>query len=48
MTVEERLTEILRHYPPGHAVHPSILRTRPALTGTAARLEQRPTEPRAA
>ena len=42
MPVEERLTEILRRYPPGHVVHQSILRARPSLTATMARVERRP------
>ena len=41
MTVEDRLAEILRRYPPDHVVHQSILRARPGLTATAARAERR-------
>jgi HD superfamily phosphodiesterase len=41
MTVEERLAEVLRRYPPDHVVHQSILRALANLTATAARVERR-------
>lgn len=40
-TVEERLAEILRRYPPGHVVHKSIQRARPSLIAAATRVAGR-------
>lgn len=41
VTVEERITEILERYEPGHVVHESISRATPDLIATVRRVEDR-------